>query len=186
MLSVQVTEVSVHAVWDRNFVMRWIMLARVYVECGWRFWFWWIVAWLWMWRCFTATLNSLLYSRAVFNRRSTQWGDYRTLTELMSCGSCRDANKLSLDSRTEWNNCVGFLWNVALLDFHGAPASVPVHLITWKDWSWKWPVMCRVGHSTLFNHSHSISCQLFRPQTSCVVCNAVSYTHLTLPTIYSV
>ena len=49
-LSAQVTEVwplqkvyMVHAVWDRNFVMRWIVLARVYVECGWRFWFWWTV-----------------------------------------------------------------------------------------------------------------------------------------------
>ena len=36
MLSVQVTEVSVHAVLDRSSVMRWMVVAKVRVECGWR------------------------------------------------------------------------------------------------------------------------------------------------------
>jgi len=34
-LSVQVTEVSVHAVVDCSSVMRWMMVAKVRVECGW-------------------------------------------------------------------------------------------------------------------------------------------------------
>jgi len=35
-LSVQVTEVSVHAVLDCSSVMRWMVVAKVRVECGWR------------------------------------------------------------------------------------------------------------------------------------------------------
>jgi len=35
-LCVQVTEVSVHAVLDCSSVMRWMVVAKVRVECGWR------------------------------------------------------------------------------------------------------------------------------------------------------
>ena len=35
-LNVQVTEASVHAVLNYSSVMRWIMVAKVRAECGWR------------------------------------------------------------------------------------------------------------------------------------------------------
>jgi len=35
-LNVQVTEVSVHTVLDCSSVMRWMVVAKVCVECGWR------------------------------------------------------------------------------------------------------------------------------------------------------
>jgi len=35
-LCVQVTEVSVHTVLDCSSMMRWMVVAKVRVECGWR------------------------------------------------------------------------------------------------------------------------------------------------------
>jgi len=34
LLNVQVTEVSVHAVLDCSYVMQWMVVVKVYVECG--------------------------------------------------------------------------------------------------------------------------------------------------------